>query len=183
MSNQKQNCSEFSPLAVVVCFCFHPNGVSAGIKSECGPCGWVALTRSICIPGIRNFFNSPSTGHRGCQWYRDKAFGGSTYSTGPSSPCFSRAGGEDAPLLQIDTPLSQCGSLNRGESGSMEHILNSPLIGRDVHTRICCSLMRGSTWNNAGYFVRSCCSMEVYRVSAYIPEYQNLRATLSVSLP
>lgn len=57
------------------------------------------------------------------------SFGGSSYTSEPNNACSSTDSGRGAPLLQIGTPFSQCGSLSHDRGRLIEHILNS-LLGR-----------------------------------------------------
>ena len=131
MSDHQPNCcSEFSPLATAVCSCFNPDDVSPGLNSDCSPCGWVALNRSICILGIsKNFPHSFSVGRRGHHRNSGGAFGGSTYSTWPSSTHISRDVGWQIGSSSVANrhAISQTGSLSYGRCRSMEYILKISL--------------------------------------------------------
>ena len=69
--DRQPNPSKFRPLATTVHSCFHPDGVSVWLKSDCCPCGWAALTRPTHVPGINgNFLHFLPTGRRGYHEYR-----------------------------------------------------------------------------------------------------------------
>lgn len=87
MGHQPKN-SEFSSLAPAIYSCFHPDGVSVGLNSDCSPCGWVTLTRPVYqASGGISFLSLESM--QVAIGIGVRAFEEYIYSTGPGRTCTS----------------------------------------------------------------------------------------------
>lgn len=127
MGDHQPNSSAVSPVTAVIHSCFYPDGVSVRLNRDCSLCEWTASTGPIYMPGISKTLTLRATG--ATSGTGAGSFGGPSYTSEPNNTCSSRDSGWGAPLLQIGTPFSQCGSLSHDRGRLIEHILNS-LLGR-----------------------------------------------------